>query len=83
VAELYTVGLSVGEVATLLGRRVEGNVTEGSVRDCLKEVGLLDGRTRDERAEAFEDKDGRIGGTTFDNTDSDTSGLTVATSDFE
>jgi len=83
IAELYRLGLSVSEVSDTLTERVEGSVREGHVRDTLKTVGLLEGRTRDEQQTAFEENEGRIGGTTFDNTDSDTGGLTVSTSDFE
>jgi hypothetical protein len=83
VAELYRIGLSVSEVADTLEPKVEGSVTEGHVRDTLKTVGLLEGRTRDEQQEAFEDKDGRIGGTTFDRSEGgDSNGLTVNAEDF-
>lgn len=83
LAELYTVGLSVTEIADTLTPMVEGSVSEGHVRDILKTVGLLKGRTRDEQQTAFEENEGRLGGVSLDNTDSDTGGLTVSTSDFE
>jgi hypothetical protein len=70
-------------VADTLTPRVVGSVSEGHVRDCLKTVGLLKGRTRDEQQTAFEENEGRLGGMSLDNTDSDTGGLTVSTSDFE
>ncbi|WP_248895630.1 hypothetical protein [Haloplanus halobius] len=83
VAELYTLGLSVAEIADTLTPRVEGSVSEGHVRDILKTAGLLKGRTRDEQQTAFEDKDGRIGGTTFDRSEGgDSNGLTVNAEDF-
>ncbi|GGL28861.1 hypothetical protein GCM10009037_10690 [Halarchaeum grantii] len=83
IAELYGIGLSVAEVADTLGERVEGHLPEGHVRDTLKTVGLLEGRTREEQREAFEDNDSRLGGTTIDNTGSGQSkGLTVNAEDF-
>ncbi|KPN29981.1 hypothetical protein SY89_00701 [Halolamina pelagica] len=84
LAELYTLGLSVTEVADTLTERVEGDVRPAHVRDTLKDMGLLEGRTREEQQEAFEEKGGRIGGTTVDHSDStDTSpDLTVSASDF-
>jgi len=83
IAELYTLGLSVAEVADTLGERVEGSVREDHVRDTLKEIGLLDGRTREEVREDFEENDSRLGGVTIDNRDSSQSkGLTVNAEDF-
>jgi len=83
IADLYTLGLSVSEIADTLTPRVEGSVSEGHVRDTLKTVGLLEGRTREEQAEAFEDKDSRIGGTTLDFSEGgDSNGLTVNAEDF-
>lgn len=84
LAELYTLGLSVAEIADTLEPKVEGSVSEGHIRDTLKTVGLLEGRTRDKQQEAFEDKGGRIGGTTLDRSESgDTSpDLTISASDF-
>ena len=87
IAELYCAGLSVAEVADTLDKRVDGNLREGSVLDTLKEVGLLEGKTRTEQREAFEDNNGRIGGTTISNTDSSgndsaSKGLTVTAEDF-
>ncbi|CAM2757068.1 hypothetical protein [Halobacterium salinarum] len=83
VAELYLLGLSVEEVADTLTKEVEGDVRPAHVRDTLKTVGLLEGRTREEQQEAFAEKDGRIGGTTFDRSEgSDSDGLTVNAEDF-
>lgn len=83
IAELYTLGLSVEEVADTLGARVEGDIRPAHVRDTLKTVGLLEGRTREEQQEAFAEKDGRIGGTTFDRSEGgDSNGLTVNAEDF-
>lgn len=81
IGELYTAGLSVTEIADTLGPKVEGAVSEGHVRDTLKTVGLIDGPTRDQQREAFAEKDGRIGGTTIDNTD-ESGGLTIDANDF-
>jgi len=83
IATLYTLGLSAAEVADTLEPKVEGSVSEGHVRDTLKTVGLLEGRTREEQQTAFEDKDGRIGGTTFDHSEGGGSdGLTINAEDF-
>lgn len=84
VAELYTLGLSVSEVADTLEPKVEGDVREGQVRDSLKTVSLLEGRTRDEQREAFEDNDSRIGGTTvdFSDTEGESRGVTINAEDY-
>jgi hypothetical protein len=83
VASLYNAGLSASEIATLLESKVEGSVSEGSVKDSLKETGLLDGRTRDAQVESFEKNDGRLGGTTMTTTETGNSnGLTVSAEDF-
>lgn len=83
VAELYILGLSVSEVAATLSKEVEGSVREGRIRDTLKEIGLLKGPTRGEQREAFEEKDGRIGGSTMTTTETgETGGLTVSAEDF-
>jgi hypothetical protein len=83
VAELYGLGLSVAEVADTLEPKVEGSVSEGHIRDTLKDVGLLEGRTRGEQREAFEDKDGRITQTSHDFSETgDSSGLTINAEDF-
>ena len=81
IGELYTAGLSVEEIASLLSEHAEGDVREGSVSDSLKKVGLLEGRTRDQQREAFEEKGGRIGGTTFENS-GESGGLTIDANDF-
>jgi|GEM_PF-6221971 len=83
VSELYVKGLSIGEIADTLTKEVEGGVREGRIRDTLKEIGLLKGPTRDEQREAFEEKDGRIGGATMTTTETgETGGLTVSAEDF-
>ena len=83
ITELYTLGLSVSEVADTLSARVEGSVTEGHVRDTLKTVGLLEGRTRDEQQEAFAENDGRLSQTSHDFSEGgDSNGLTVNAEDF-
>jgi len=83
ITELYTLGLSVAEVADTLEPKVEGSVREDYVRDTLKTVGLLKGATREEQAEAFSDKDGRITQTSHDFSDTgDSSGLTINAEDF-
>lgn len=77
VAELYQAGLSTVEISELLDGQ------EGEVRDTLISVGLLEGKTRAEQREAFEDKDGRLGGVSMDFSDSgESGGLTVNAEDY-
>jgi len=54
LSALYVEGLSVGEISELLERR------ETDVEDCLKSVGLLNGRTTDEQETAFREKRGEV-----------------------
>jgi len=82
IAMLYALGLSVEEVADVLGDSVEGSVREAYVRDMLKTVGFLEGRTRDEQREAFSENDAKLGGTTITTETSESGGLTVNASDF-
>jgi len=58
VGELYTLGCGVTEIVDLLEDHCE-NVREDHVTDALKGVSLLEGRTRDEQKEAFDDR-GRL-----------------------
>lgn len=81
VGELYLAGLSVAEVCEVLGDHCEG-VREGQVRDALRTVGFLEGATRDEQRDTFEDNDGRLGGvsvSTEDNPGVDVDDEAVAT----
>lgn len=84
VAELYTLGLSVVEVSNVLEEEVDDTVRPDYVRDSLKDVDLLNGKTRDEQREAFRENDSKIGGTTIINkqTTEGSKGLTVNTNDF-
>lgn len=77
VAELYAEGLSVSEISEILD-------TDGPhVRDTLKDVGLIEGKTRAETRSDFAENDARLGGTTIDNTDTgDSRGLTVNADDY-
>lgn len=83
IAELYVSGLSIKEIADTLTKEVEGNVREGHIRDTLTQIGLLEGRTRTEQQEAFEENDGRLGGATMTTTQTgESGGLTVSAEDF-
>jgi len=86
IAELYALGLSAAEVADVLEDSVDGDVREVSVRDTLKDMALLSGKTRTEQKEAFENNKGRLGGTTIHNKDAvdtgESGGLTVNASDY-
>lgn len=86
ISELYVIGLSVGEIAEVLEKEVDGSVNSAAVSDTLKDVGLVEGKTRDEQRESFEEKDSRLGGVTIDNTgtatDGDSRGLTVNAENF-
>lgn len=53
LSALYTEGLSVVEISTVL------ETEETSIRDSLKEVGLLRGKTTSEQTEAFRENKGR------------------------
>jgi hypothetical protein len=66
VAELYTLGLSVAEIADLLADHAEGDMRAAQVRDTLRTVGFLEGPTRDAQRETVEENDARLGGVSMD-----------------
>lgn len=66
VATLYAdLGLSCEEIADLCEDHAEGSVRVAAVEDTLRRQGLLEGATREEQADTFEAKDGKLGGTSF------------------
>lgn len=54
LSALYVEGLSVDEIAEVL------EIRETGVRDSLKEVGLLNGRTTEEQTQAYRKNGGRL-----------------------
>ncbi|RLM95815.1 hypothetical protein [Haloarcula sp. Atlit-7R] len=83
VSELYVAGLSVGEIVDVLADHTVADTQ--SVEDTLKKAGLISGTTTQEQASAFEENDGRIGGTSVETETGETEetrGLTVSANDF-
>jgi hypothetical protein len=60
VAKLYSEGLSTEEITIILGDELDESISEDTIIDSLKELGLMDGKTRDEQVEAFRRKNGRL-----------------------
>lgn len=83
IAELYASGLSVEEIADTLSQEVDGSVTPAAVRDSLKDVGLIEGKTRAETMSDFEDNGARLGGASMETVESgDSRGITVNANDY-
>ncbi|RKS82835.1 hypothetical protein BDK61_2157 [Haloarcula quadrata] len=82
VSELYVAGLSVAEITDVLSDHTVADTQ--TVEDTLKRCGLISGATAEEQMSAFEEQDGKLGGTSVETEtgESETRGLTVSTNDF-
>ncbi|WP_367175572.1 hypothetical protein [Haloarcula rubripromontorii] len=84
VSELYVAGLSVAEITDVLSDHTVADAQ--TVEDTLKRCGLISGATAEEQVSAFEEQDGKLGGTSVatetGESESETRGLTVSANDF-